>query len=140
MSTKRWYDDVYPADASLVILHPSFANQHLLVPGLLKRKGRQAFFVSLSDPVENLAQVWRLLTLALAEQADVALPPLEGRSTPRSSAQNLARLLREDGPFTLYIDSFDLAAECEPVIAWLSSLVKELPRGSQVVLGGRRLP
>lgn len=140
MSTKRWYDDVYPVDASLVILHPSFTNQHMLVPGLLKRKARRAFFVSLSDPVDSLVSVWRMLTLALSEQADVALPPLEGRSTPRSSAQNLARLLRESGPFTLFIDCFDLAADCEPVTAWLASLVKELPRGSQVVLGGRRLP
>jgi DNA-binding SARP family transcriptional activator len=74
------------------------------------------------------------------EQAEIALPPLEGRSTPRSSAQNLARLLRDNAPFTLFFDCFDRAADCEPVVAWLSSLVKELPRGSQVVLCGRRLP
>lgn len=140
MSMKRWYDDVYPADASLVILHPSFTNQHLLLPGLLNRRGRRTFFVCLHEPVNSLAQVWGALATALAEQDDLTLPPLEGRSTPRSSAQNLARLLRDGGPFTLVIDSFDVAAECEPVIAWLSALVKEMPRGSQVVLGGRRLP
>lgn len=140
MSIKRWYDDMYPVDASLVILHPSFTNQHLLLPRLLKRKGQHPFFVSLIEPVENLAQVWRAVAMALGEQANLALPPFEGRSTPRSSAQNLARLLRDAGPFTLFIDSFDLAADCEPVVAWIASLVKELPRGSQIVLGGRRLP
>jgi DNA-binding SARP family transcriptional activator len=135
----HWFNETFPDGAALVILHPNYANQHLLWSAFIDRKNCAPVYVSLYAPHTDLRAFWELLTTTLREQVELVLPPLDSGTSPQAAAKTLLKTLRPLGHYQLLIDAFDLADQ-ESVSAWVSALVKELPEGCQVVLGGRRLP
>jgi DNA-binding SARP family transcriptional activator len=138
-TTKRWFELSYPAAAALVILHPNFGSQHLLLPIVLDHVERTPILLTLASDVSDLNTIWSVLAATLNEQFDQALPNLSDRTTPDKAAQTALKALKPLGDFLLFIDSYDLA-DSETVQPWIEALVKGLPEGSQIVLGGRQLP
>jgi DNA-binding SARP family transcriptional activator len=138
MATRHHFGSTLPADALLVILHPNFTNQHLLLSMSMSQRNGNHIFFSLETPASDLATVWALFSSALAEQEERTLPPLDLKTTPEKAAQIALKALKPSGTFTLVIDAFDLADES--VEAWIAALVPGMPDGSQIVLGGRALP
>lgn len=140
MSARRWFDELYPVDASLVILHPSFANQHLLIPTILNRTDAQAIFVGLRAQQADLGAFMQAITESIQEQTGMVGAAGDSRMTPRTAAQHILKTLHPLGAFTLYLDGFDLVHHNPAITAWGAALVRELPHGSQLVLGTRLLP
>jgi len=138
MAAKLWFDDAFPADVPLVILHPNFANQHLLLSAVLGQQERTAIVFNLLAPDSDLDTVWSLFAAALSEQQDITLPAIDAKTSPEKAAQTALKQLKSLGDYLLVIDCFDLANEI--VEAWIAAMANGLPRGSQIVLSGRRLP
>jgi DNA-binding SARP family transcriptional activator len=127
-----------PADIPLIVLHPNFSNQHVLLSTVLNQPDRTPIFLTLQEPETDLNSTWSLLTKALSEQLDVSLPRLEAKATADKAAQSMLNALKQYDRFTLIIDAFDLADES--VAGWIAALTKSLPQGSQIIVAGRRLP
>jgi DNA-binding SARP family transcriptional activator len=135
----RWFNETFPDRAALVILHPNYANQHLLWSAFLDQKNCTPVYVALSTPHTDLRAFWELLATTLREQVNLALPPLDSNASPQAAAKAFQKTLRPLGRYQLLIEAFDLADQ-EPVGLWINALLQELPEGCQIVLGGRRLP
>jgi len=135
---RHWFSSTFPQNVPLVVLHPNFANQHLLLDMALNQSGRTPIFLTLQAPRADLMGLWAQLGNALADQWEKELPDFDPKKTPEKAAQTALNVLKSLAPFTLMIDAFDLADAS--VYAWITALVKTLPEGSQVVLGGRNLP
>ncbi len=135
---RHWFSSTFPQDVPLVVLHPNFANQHLLLDMALNQTNRTPIFLTLQAPYSNLMGIWAQLASALADQWDQKLPEFDPKKNAEKSAQLALSALSPLGNYTLLIDAFDLADDS--VAAWLIALVKGLPAGSQIVLGGRQLP
>lgn len=135
----RWFEDLFPQGAALVILHPNFADQHLVLPLIVSQSKRTPIFLGLQSPDTDLRTLWTSLSGILAEQFDRPLPELDAKTTPDKAAQTLLKALKPLENYTLFIDSFDYADETS-VAPWIVALLKGLPVGCQIVLGTRRLP
>ncbi len=59
--SRRWLDNAFPADMPVVLLHPNFANQHLLLEKILGEKARNPLFVTLQRPCNSVECLWELL-------------------------------------------------------------------------------
>ncbi len=127
-----------PAEIPLIVLHPNFSNQHVLLSTALNQPDRIPIFLTLQEPGTDLNTTWGLLTKALFEQLEVTLPRLEAKPTPDKAAQTLLNTLKQYDRFTLIIDAFDLANDS--VNGWVGALAKSLPTGSQIIIAGRQLP
>lgn len=138
MSVKRWYHETNLAEAALVILHPNFADQHLLLPPILDQANCTPICLTLQNSPTDLAALWGLLTMALAFQANINLPALSPTATVPSAAGVFLKAVKGLKRFILSIDAFDLADSS--VIEWVEALVGTLPAGSQIVVGGRQVP
>ena len=138
MSSRDSLDDGFPASAPLVILHPNFANQHLILSKVLNQQERSPIFFSFQTPDADLRTAWELFSSALQDQVGRAPSPLESRATPDKAAQAALKALSAVQPYVLVIDAFDLANQS--VQAWVAAMAKGLPEDSQIVVGGRRLP
>jgi DNA-binding SARP family transcriptional activator len=135
---RHWFSSTFPQNVPLVVLHPNFANQHLLLDMALNQSGRTPIFLTLQAPHADLMGVWMQLGNALADQWEKELPEYDPKKTPEKIAQAALNVFKSLAPFTLMIDAFDLADES--VYAWILALVNGLPDGSQIVIGGRNLP
>jgi hypothetical protein len=138
MATRNSVDEAFPADAPLVILHPNFANQHLILANVLNRQKRTPIFFSFQSPSSDLNTAWELFSTALQEQAQRDVPALDARTTPEKAAQAALKALNPLQPYVLVIDSLDLANR--QVENWIGAMAKGVPEKSQIVMGARQLP
>src|SRR5262245_46266613 len=122
MATRSYLDEAFPADAPLVILHPNFANQHLILANVLNRSNRTPIFYSFQSPATNLATSWELFSTAMQEQAERQPPALEAKTTPEKAAQSALKALSSLQPYVLVIDALDLANQ--QVENWIAALAK----------------
>ncbi|HVO42586.1 MAG TPA: bacterial transcriptional activator domain-containing protein [Aggregatilineales bacterium] len=136
--TKNWLNTPLPTDKPLLILHPGFINQHLMLPRILNQE-RPTVVIALQHPNSDLRVLWSMLLSALPEQFEVQLSELDSKSTAEKAAQVFLKAVKLLPSFVLFIDAFDLADESS-VGPWIAALVKGLPEGSQIILGGRTLP
>ncbi len=141
MSVKRWYHETNLAEAALVILHPNFADQHLLLPPILDQANCTPICLTLQNSPTDLAALWGLLTMALAFQANINLPALSPTATVPSAAGVFLKAVKGLKRFILSIDAFDLADSS--VIEWVEALVgtqaylrTPLPEGARLVVQG----
>jgi len=133
--SRRWLNNAFPADMPLVLLHPNFSNQHLILDAAFNQPNRTAIFFALTRPQSTLEMVWDLLTTAIQEQLNQQLPRLESVD---KAAKSAVKALQTAGDFTLIIDAFDFADE--PVQEWVAALTNNLPAKSQIVISSRNLP
>ncbi len=138
MATRHHLDVTPPEDVSLVILHPNFTNQHLLLSSILNRQNQHGLYFSFQSAPSDLGAAWDLLSTALSEQESRTLPALDGKATPEKAAQLALKAMKAFAPYTLVIEAFDLADAS--VETWIAAMVPDLPDGSQIILGGRALP
>lgn len=138
MTLKRWYEQSYPADTPLVVLHPNFANQHLLLPTVISQRGRTAIVLTLQLPDINLRQFWSLLSEALQDIAGITLPNLGAKDTPATAAQHAIKAMKPIKQYVLFLDAYDLAGDA--IHSWVSAFVQDIPQGSQVIIGARKAP
>ncbi len=138
MATRGGLDQEFPADASLVILHPNFANQHLILAKVLNQTQRTSIFFSFQPSVSDLGAAWDLFSTALREQANRTLPSIEAKATPEKAAQAALKALAPLQPYVLVIDALDLANR--QVENWIGAMAKGLPDSNQIVIGARQLP
>lgn len=139
MFNKRWFNESNPADTPLVILHPNFSEQHLLLPAFLDRPDCTAICLSLTKQPTDLLTFWSLLTRALYDQCGITLPALASGAHPEQAGKVVLRALQAAAPYVLVIDCFDLGDQ-EVLCALIGALAEKLPPNSQIVLGGRYLP
>jgi DNA-binding SARP family transcriptional activator len=132
------FADTFPTDAPFVIFHPNFSDQHVLLSKALAEPGRTPVILSLQTPNSDLSTAYSLFSTALAEQFEQKAAGIDADTPPEKAAQAALKALKSLEPYVLVVDSFDLASE--PVEAWVGAIVKGLPSGSQVLLGGRQLP
>ncbi len=137
MFSTEWLDFRPPDHVRLIILHPNLEAQHRLLQ-IFMVMPYPLFAVSVSPSQAGLASLWADLTSALAEQAEISLPPLQG-DHPERAAARLLKALAPIGPFTLLFTEFDYADQ-EAAGAFVADLVNALPPASRVVLSGRRMP
>jgi hypothetical protein len=133
--SRRWLNNAFPADMPLVLLHPNFSNQHLILDAAFNQPDRTAIFFALTRPQSSLEMVWDLLIIAIQEQLNQQLPRLESAD---KAAKSAAKALQTVGSFTLIIDAFDFADET--VQEWVAALTNNLPTNSQIVISSRTLP
>jgi DNA-binding SARP family transcriptional activator len=122
----------YPHEAALVILHPNYEAQHMLLPMIMKGR-KNILFLTIERSGSDLATVWESLQTAAVEQLGANLPAL---SSLEDAAKSTLKLIRGG---LLYIEAFDYA-EQESVVPWIATMVERIPAGTQIVLGGRTLP
>jgi len=137
-NSATWYTQALPNDTSLLILHPNFANQHMLLTSVLEQNGKPALFLMMPAQAEKLDQIWPTLADALQEQGAGRLPALEGRTTPIQAAQLTLKALEGLGTFKLVVDAFDQASG--EVEDWIVALTEALPRRSQIIISTREAP
>ena len=137
-ATNQWYDNAIPTECKLIVLHPNFANHHLLVNSAMYQKGRTPIFLELQAPSSNLNDVWAEMGQSFKDQIDQTLPKLDRNASPEDAAQLTFKTLQAVGNFTLFIDAFDLAQD--DVVAWIGALAKKVPSNSQVILDTRKAP
>jgi DNA-binding SARP family transcriptional activator len=135
---RRWLANTFPADMPLVLLHPNFPNQHVLVASALNRPGKSPIFISLTNQRFEGRDICSLLTDILSQELGIRVAGLESGLSADKCVQSLLKGLQPIGAFTFIIDDFDLADQYTQ--DFVVSLVNSLPKGSQVVLGGRHLP
>jgi DNA-binding SARP family transcriptional activator len=138
MATRGTLDGEFPVDAPLVILHPNFPNQHLILAQVLTRTNRTPIFFSLQTTNSDLSAAWGLFTMALKDQVGRVPPSLEAKATPEKAAQAALKALNPAQPYMLVIDAVDLGNR--QIEAWIAALAKGLPENSQIIVGARRLP
>ncbi len=136
--TRGNFTDAVPTEASLLILHPNFASQHLILSEVLSQHDRTPIFFSFQIPNSDLRTAWELFSAALTDQAKRTPPSLEAKATAEKAAQAALKALNPLAPYVLAIEATDLATK--PVEAWIAAMVRGLPTGSQIVIGGRQLP
>ena len=134
--SRRWLDNAFPANTPVVLLHPNFANQHLLLEKILDEKARNPIFLTLQRPCNSVECLWQLLSTAVHDQLDSSLPALDAKANIDKSVQ--AFLKAAPSRFTLVIDAFDLAQG--GALRWVAGLANALPSKAQIVLGTRDLP
>jgi DNA-binding SARP family transcriptional activator len=133
--SRRWLNNAFPANMPLVLLHPNYSNQHLILDAAFNQPRRTAIFFALTRPQSSLETMWELLTSALQEQLGQQLTRLENIE---KSAKSAVKALQTVGDFTLIIDAFDFADET--VQEWVAALANNLPANAQIVISSRRLP
>jgi len=136
--TQNWLNTPLPTDKPLLILHPGFINQHLMLPSILNQD-RPTIVIALQLPNTDLRSLWAMLLTALPEQFEVQLPELDNKTPVDKAAQIFLKAVKQLSNFVLFIDAFDLADETS-VCPWIAALVKGMPANGQIILGGRALP
>lgn len=136
VSTRRWLS-VFPAEKSVVMLHPGFTGQHTLLDMALRDHKRTAILLTLHRPCDSVEAFWTQLAEALQDQLDLSLPALEAKWTVEKVAQAVLKTLQPIGAFTLFIDAVDVAKD--DVKRYVVALAAALPANSQMVLGTRQL-
>jgi DNA-binding SARP family transcriptional activator len=136
--SQNWLNTPMPTDKPLLILHPGFINQHLMLPSILNQD-RPTIVIALQLPNTDLRSLWSMLLMALPEQFEVQLPELDAKTTPEKAATIFLKAVKQLSDFVLFIDAFDLADESS-VCPWIAALLKGMPGHGQIILGGRALP
>lgn len=137
-SAKSYVETGFPLDARLVVLHPSFESQHLLIPEIGKHSGG-LLSLTVEAPNTGLEALWQSFAALFADTKLADLPRLTNNATPAKAAQLALAALKPLGPLSILIDSFDWALD-EAVAAWLARVAAGLADGSRVIIGTRRLP
>lgn len=137
-SAKTYVETGFPLDARLIILHPNFESQHLLIPKIAERSGG-LLSMTVQAPNTGLEAFWQSFAALFADTGRADLPRLASNSTPAKAATAALNVLKPLGPLSILIDSFDLALD-QSVAAWLARLAAGLAEGSRVIIGTRRLP
>src|SRR5581483_7679790 len=138
MATRYSISNHLPTDRPLLILHPGYTNQHVLLASALRQSDRVPVFVSFDQAATSLQTAWNLLSTALNEQTGHPLPAFEARFTPEKAAQSALKVLKTVGKLVLVFDAVDRVDS--PVENWIGAIARGLPANSQIVIGGRRLP
>ena len=136
-TAKLYFQTSFPASARLIILHPNFESQHLLLTDILGRS-HTALLLTLQHPGSDLGTVWQLLSDVLADCGSKALDALTDKTTIEKAAQLTLKALKPLEPVTLVMDAFDYA-QGDAVAEWLIQVAVGLKGDSQIVLGTRRL-
>jgi DNA-binding SARP family transcriptional activator len=121
----------------LAILHPDFHGQHRLFSPLLQIPDTQCVFMSVPTMDFSGGDLITLIREALSSQLQIKLPEL--RRDLEASAADLGKALAGRGKVLLVLDAYDLAQQDESG-AVLAALVRNLPNGDRLILGGRDLP
>src|SRR5689334_12024247 len=116
-TAKLYFQTSFPVNARLIILHPNFESQHLLLTDILGRDNT-ALMVTMQIPNSDLAEVWRLLSEVLADSGGKPLEALTDKTTVEKAAQATLKALKPLEPVTLVLDAFDYARG-EVVAEWL---------------------
>jgi DNA-binding SARP family transcriptional activator len=136
-TAKLYFQTSFPVNARLVILHPNFESQHLLLTDILGR-GNTSLLITLQTAGSDLAEVWQLLSDVLADSGGKPLEALTDTTTVEKAAQLTLKALKQFEPVTLVLDAFDYA-QGTTVADWLIRVAAGLKGDSQLVLGTRRL-
>ncbi|MBX3082680.1 MAG: bacterial transcriptional activator domain-containing protein [Anaerolineae bacterium] len=137
-TAKLYYQTSFPASARLIILHPNFESQHLLLIDILSR-GHSPLIVTLQTPGSGLVELWQLLSDVLVDSGSKPLEALTDKTTVEKAAQITLKALKPLEPVTLVLDAFD-CLQGDAVAEWLIQVAAGLRGESQIVLGTRRLP
>jgi DNA-binding SARP family transcriptional activator len=133
----HWFDTLPIPQAPLLILHPNFAQQHVVVARFLHAKNILTICVTLSGQQLVYRHVREMLRVAIAEQSGLQVAATPARPV-QTDAQMLVQTLGQHGPFRLIIDAFDVVdSDDDDLLAWLAALVEALPSSCQLVLAGR---
>lgn len=138
MFSNEWLEFQPPDHVRLIILHPNLESQHRLLSIFTAATHPLLLNVPVSPSQEGLASLWADLTNVLAEQAEIALPPLRSNA-PDKAASALLKALAPAGPFTLLLTEFDRVDQ-NAVGPFIAALTDALPAPSRIVLSGRRMP
>src|SRR5690349_8776545 len=109
MATRYSISDALPTGVPLLILHPGYTNQHVLLASAMRQPNKTSVFVSFVSAGSSLQAAWNLLGSALEEQAQLALPAFDSKTNPDKAAQTVLKTLKSIGNFALVIDALDLA-------------------------------
>lgn len=126
-----------PAETSLAILHPDFHGQHRLFGPTLKQPDETIVFIATPDPKLSFAQWASHIKSAYEIQLQISVPDLS--SDPKSAAAALASAISPHGKILTIIDAYDIAPQPEATI-FVAELVRALPTGFRLMIGGRELP
>ncbi|MEP7289599.1 MAG: bacterial transcriptional activator domain-containing protein [Chloroflexota bacterium] len=139
-TSRHWLNSVFPTDVPLILLHPNFANQHMILGAELHRVQKTCLFVALHARCCELGldEVWSALSDALSEQLGRQMPTLDSGASAEKAAQVALKALQPVGNLMLVIDGFDFADEA--VQNWVAALANGLPANSQVIVASRQLP
>src|SRR5262245_57114592 len=100
---ERWFDQQFPMNAPLVILHPNFTRQHLYLPEILEQQDKTVIFLSIQQPASNSETLWDLLGRALADQFDLSIPAYS--ASPNKAAQSFLKTLKAVEPYMFILDN-----------------------------------
>ena len=135
-TTRRWLS-AFPAEKSVVMLHPGFTGQHILLDTALRDHARTPLLLTLRPPCDTLEEFWAQLAGAMQDQLDLSLPALDAKWTVEKAVQAILKALHPVDPFILFIDAVDVAKD--NVKKALVAFATALPASSQIVLGTRQL-
>src|SRR5260221_14367002 len=75
--SRGWLDNTSRPDLPLVLPHPNYPNQHLLVAAAIKRSGKSTVFISLTNQRFEGKDICGLLTEILDQQLGIKVTGLE---------------------------------------------------------------
>ncbi|MBX3061825.1 MAG: bacterial transcriptional activator domain-containing protein [Anaerolineae bacterium] len=137
--TRLWYAQDFPHESRIVILHPHFERQQLVLKDILGRS-TPSFCLTIERDKTSFSQFWEELQTLVKQSLRVALPPLENsRGSAAKAAQTLIKMTKPLGVHTLVIDSYDLTDD-ETLDDFIVELAQGMMAGCQIVIGTRRLP